>query len=46
MTLAPAFLWDDGGVFDRTNLTWQEEGLLDALHRAVSGEEYIVERIS
>ena len=41
----PAFLWDDGGVFDRTDLTWQEEGLLDALHRAVSGEEYIVERI-
>lgn len=41
----PAFLWDDGGVFDRTDLTWQEDGLLDALHRAVSGEEYIVERI-
>lgn len=30
-----AFLWDDGGVFDRTNLTWQSEGLVEALNGAI-----------
>lgn len=38
----PAFLWDNGAVFNRTILEWNREGLLPALQRAVSGEDYTV----
>lgn len=38
----PTFLWDNGAVFNRETLEWNREGLLPALQRAVSGEDYEV----
>ena len=39
---AACFLWDNGGILDRTNYTWRVAGLIDGLNRAVSGEDYEV----
>jgi endoglucanase len=37
------FMWDGpDGEFNRTTLTWQTPGLLDALHRASSGQNYTI----
>ena len=38
----PTFLWDNGAVFNRTTLEWNRQGLLPALQKAVSGEDYEV----
>ena len=39
---AACFLWDNGGILDRTTYTWRVSGLIDGLNRAVSGEDYEV----
>ena len=39
---AACFLWDNGGILDRSNYTWRVAGLIDGLNRAVSGEDYEV----
>lgn len=36
----PCFFWDNGEEFDRESFEWRTEGLIDALNRAVSGEDY------
>lgn len=38
----PTFLWDNGSIFNRTTLEWNRQGLLPALQKAVSGEDYEV----
>ncbi len=38
------FLWDNGGMYDRTNMKWKVEGLQEALARAVSGEDYKIRK--
>jgi endoglucanase len=35
-----AFLWDNGGEVDRYTYEWRTPELLEALNRAVSGEDY------
>lgn len=35
-----AFLWDNGGEFSRSEFTWSTPGLIEALKRASSGEDY------
>lgn len=37
------FFWDNGEEVDRETYEWRTEGLLDALKRASSGEDYTVE---
>lgn len=39
-----AFLWDNGGEFDRTEFTWNTPGLIESLKRASSGEDYTPEK--
>lgn len=34
------FLWDNGECYDRTAMKWNIDGLIDALQKAVSGEDY------
>lgn len=41
----PCFFWDNGEEFDREKMEWRTEGLIDALNRAVSGEEYDVVKL-
>lgn len=36
------FMWDDGAQFDRSTCTWRYPELLEAMQRAVSGEDYEV----
>lgn len=40
----PCFYWDNGGEFDREKMEWNTDGLIDALNRAVSGEDYEVQK--
>lgn len=42
----PCFFWDNGEEFDRVNMEWRTEGLIEALNRAVSGETYEVTKQS
>ncbi len=39
MGVAP-FMWDNGGEFNRYTYQWSTTGLLDALLRATSGQDY------
>lgn len=39
---ACCFLWDNGGNLNRRTYKWAVDGLMDALKRAVSGEDYEV----
>ncbi len=39
---AATFLWDNGGILNRTTLEWRVKGLIEGLNRAVSGEDYQV----
>lgn len=41
-----AFMWDDGAQFDRSSCTWNYPELLEAMQRAVSGEDYEVVKAS
>lgn len=41
---ACCFLWDNGGNLNRKTYNWAVPGLTEALKRAVSGEEYTVEK--
>ena len=43
MGVAP-YLWDNGGEFNRYTYEWSTRGLLEALLRATSGEDYTVTR--
>lgn len=36
------YLWDNGRQFDRVNLKWNNQNLIEALQRAVSGDDYTV----
>lgn len=38
----PCFYWDNGAEFDREKFEWSTDGLIEALNRAVSGEDYDV----
>ncbi len=38
------FMWDDGAQFNRATCTWNYPDLPEALNRAVSGEDYTVEK--
>lgn len=40
----PCFYWDNGGEFDRVNMKWSTDGLIEALNRAVCGEDYEVQK--
>ena len=39
---AACFLWDNGGILDRSTYNWRVAGLIDGLNRATSGEDYEV----
>lgn len=39
---ACCFLWDNGGNLNRKDLTWRVPGLMEALKKATSGEDYQV----
>ena len=41
----PVFLWDNGAVFNRSTLQWNDPDLLTALQRAVSGDDYEVTKL-
>lgn len=36
----PCFFWDNGEEFDREEFVWKTEGLIEALNRAASDEDY------
>ncbi|HKM33043.1 MAG TPA: glycoside hydrolase family 5 protein [Oscillospiraceae bacterium] len=38
----PTFLWDNGWELKRDTLKWRTEGMIEALQRATSGDEYTV----
>lgn len=38
----PCFYWDNGAEFDRVEFEWSTDGLIEAMQRAVSGEDYEV----
>lgn len=40
----PCFYWDNGGEFNRVEMEWNTDGLIEALNRAVSGEDYEVQK--
>lgn len=40
----PCFYWDNGGEFDRVEMEWRTDGLIEALNHAVSGEDYEVQK--
>ena len=40
-----AFLWDDGSEFDREQFTWNTPGLIAAIKRASSDEEYTPKKL-
>ncbi|MBR6792228.1 MAG: glycoside hydrolase family 5 protein [Ruminococcus sp.] len=37
----PCFFWDNGEEFDRESFEWRTQGLIEALNRAVSDEDYV-----
>jgi len=37
----PCFFWDNGEEFDRKSFEWRTQGLIEALNRAVSDEDYV-----
>lgn len=39
---AATFLWDNGGILNRSTLQWRIDGLVEALRRAASGDDYEV----
>lgn len=41
---AACFLWDNGGYYNRTAFKWNVSGLPEGLKRAVSGEDYEIEK--
>ncbi|MDD7403216.1 MAG: DUF4430 domain-containing protein, partial [Butyribacter sp.] len=38
----PVFFWDNGGEFDRENLTWRTKGLAEAMLKAATKEKLVV----
>ena len=40
-SIAP-FMWDDGAQFNRETCEWNYPELVEAMNRAVSGEDYEV----
>ncbi len=38
----PTFLWDNGEMYDRTNMKWKISGLIEAIQRATSGKDYTI----
>lgn len=41
---AACFLWDNGGNLNRKTLKWSVDGLMEALRKATSGEDYEVKK--
>lgn len=40
------FYWDNGGQVDRTTYEWRTPSFLEAMKRATSGKDYVVEKIN